>query len=73
MADEPEDDGVHIELAVSIYGANERASNTVAEIALDAAQVMMDEYDVCGADVVVGLLLAATTLLELHDNEKPMH
>jgi len=72
MTDLP-DDGFHIELAVSIYGADDDASSKVAEIALEAARVMTLEHGVCGADVVVGLLIAATTLLELHDNEQPLH
>jgi hypothetical protein len=73
MTKQPEDSGVHIELEVSIYGANEEASAKVAEIALDAAKIMMVEHRVCGADVVVGLLTAAMALLDQHDNEHPLH
>jgi hypothetical protein len=73
MTDGLKDDGVHIELEVSIYGANEEASAKVTEIALDAAKIMMVEHRVCGADVVAGLLTAAMALLDQHDNEHPLH
>lgn len=73
MADEPEDDGVHIDLQVSIYGANDDASWNVAEVAMEAARVMMSEHRVCGADVVVGFLTAAMAILDQHDNEHPLH
>jgi hypothetical protein len=62
-----DDQGVEIEIHVHIYGGSKAMSDTVAEIALDAAAIMQKTHQICGADVVIGLLTAAMTLLERHD------
>lgn len=73
MSDDDKDDGVHIDLAVSIYGANKEDAEKVAELALEAAKILMVEGMVCGADVVVGFLTAAMAILDQHDNDHPLH
>lgn len=73
MSDDGKDDGVYIDLAVSIYGANEEASEAVAKMVLEGAKMLMVDFKICGADVVVGFLTAAMAILEQHDNEHPLH
>lgn len=73
MSDDDKDDGVHIDLAVSIYGANEEASEMVARMALEGAKMLMVDFQICGADVVVGFMTAAMAILDQHDNDHPLH
>lgn len=72
MDDIEKDDGVHIELKVSIYGSSDDGSILVAETAMEASD-MMQAMGICGADVVVGLLMAATAILDDHTSGGPVH